>query len=90
MHEMPQSDCFPRFLRATRWNVADCIKKLETTLKWRREYGIYDTLTAESIKEHVRALRILMSQPLPHWTLNDVFFRYAVSERENPCFRLRC
>ena len=46
-----------RFLRATRWNAANCIKKLETTLKWRREYGIYDTLTVESIKEHVRTLR---------------------------------
>ena len=45
----------PRFLRATRWNAANCIKKLEATLKWRREYGIYDTLTAESIQEHVRA-----------------------------------
>jgi len=44
----------PRFLRATRWDVANCIKKLETALKWRREYGICDTLTAESIKEHVR------------------------------------
>ena len=46
---------FPRFLRASGWNAATCIKKLDTTLKWRRDYGIYDTLTAESIKEHVRA-----------------------------------
>jgi len=45
-------ECFLRFLRATGWNAANCIKKLEATLKWRREYGIYDTLTVESIKEH--------------------------------------
>jgi len=61
VHEMPQSDYPPRFLRATRWNAADCIKKLEATLKWRREYGIYDTLTAESIKEHVRTIRTYRS-----------------------------
>jgi len=47
-----------RFLRATKWNVTNCIKKLEAALKWRREYGIYDTLTLDSIKEHVGTLRI--------------------------------
>lgn len=45
-------ECFLRFLRATRWDTRSCIAKLEATLKWRREYGIYDTLTLDSIKEH--------------------------------------
>lgn len=45
-------ECFLRFLRATRWDARSCITKLEAALKWRREYGIYDTLTLESIKEH--------------------------------------
>lgn len=45
---------FSRFLRASKWNATTCIKKLEAALKWRREYGIYDTLTLESIKDHVR------------------------------------
>jgi len=45
-------ECFLRFLRASKWNAPDCITKLEAALKWRREYGIYDTLTLDSIKEH--------------------------------------
>jgi len=45
-------ECFLRFLRASRWNAANSIKKLEAALKWRREYGIYDSLTVDSIKEH--------------------------------------
>ena len=43
-----------RFPRASKWDTRNCITKLEATLKWRREYGIYDTLTLDSIKEHVR------------------------------------
>ena len=53
-HRPCSNRCPPRFLRATKWHFSDCIKKLEAALKWRREYGIYDTLTLESIKEHVR------------------------------------
>lgn len=58
-HIKSRSSCndltpFSRFLRASGWNATNCIKKLDATLKWRREYGIYDTLTAESVKEHVR------------------------------------
>jgi len=45
-------ECFLRYLRATWWDAVSCIKKLEAALKWRREFGVYDTLTAESVKEH--------------------------------------
>lgn len=33
-------ECFLRYLRATKWVVADCIKRIEGTLAWRREFGI--------------------------------------------------
>lgn len=43
-----------RYLRATKWISADvAIERLEGTLKWRREFGIYD-LTAEHIEPEVR------------------------------------
>lgn len=33
-------ECFLRYLRATKWSVDDCIKRIEGTLAWRREFGV--------------------------------------------------
>lgn len=33
-------ECFLRYLRATKWNVNDCKKRLESTIAWRREFGV--------------------------------------------------
>ncbi|EED22910.1 CRAL/TRIO domain protein [Talaromyces stipitatus ATCC 10500] len=41
-------ECLLRFLRATKWNVADAIKRIRSTLAWRRDY-ISDKLTADYI-----------------------------------------
>ncbi|KAG1883352.1 CRAL TRIO domain-containing protein [Suillus subluteus] len=43
-------ECLLRYLRATNWNADLAIKRLEGTLKWRREFGIYDKITAEYIE----------------------------------------
>lgn len=43
-------ECLLRFLRATNWNAGAAIKRLEETLKWRREFGIYDKITPEYIE----------------------------------------
>ncbi|KAH6913445.1 CRAL-TRIO domain-containing protein [Coprinopsis sp. MPI-PUGE-AT-0042] len=43
-------DCLLRYLRASKWNTHVAAQKLESTLKWRREYGLYDSLTASSIE----------------------------------------
>lgn len=44
------NDCMLRYLRATKWNSAKvAIERLEGTLKWRREFGVYD-LTAEHVE----------------------------------------
>ncbi|KAM5537177.1 hypothetical protein V8D89_009110 [Ganoderma adspersum] len=40
-----------RFLRAVKWASAHAaIKRLEATLKWRREYGLYDVITASHVE----------------------------------------
>ncbi|KAI0635576.1 CRAL/TRIO domain-containing protein [Trametes polyzona] len=40
-----------RFIRAIKWASAQAaIKRLEETLKWRREYGIYDLITASHVE----------------------------------------
>jgi len=40
------SECILRYLRATKWKTtAAAIQRLEATLKWRREYGLYDLVT---------------------------------------------
>lgn len=33
-------ECFLRYLRATKWKVADCKKRIEGTLVWRRTFGV--------------------------------------------------
>jgi hypothetical protein len=44
----------PRYLRAVKWVSSDeAIKRLEGTLKWRREFEIYE-MSADDIKEEVR------------------------------------
>jgi hypothetical protein len=35
-------ECLLRYLRATKWNANEAIEGLEGTLKWRREFGIYE------------------------------------------------
>lgn len=35
-------ECLLRYLRASKWGVAEAKKRLEGTLTWRREYGVYD------------------------------------------------
>lgn len=41
-------ECILRYLRATKWKPADAIRRLQSTLSWRREYGA-DTFTADYI-----------------------------------------
>ncbi|EIW83953.1 CRAL TRIO domain-containing protein [Coniophora puteana RWD-64-598 SS2] len=44
-------ECLLRYLRAVKWNSAEeAIQRLETTLKWRRDYGLYDTITPDSVQ----------------------------------------
>ncbi|KAG1839543.1 CRAL TRIO domain-containing protein [Suillus subalutaceus] len=47
-------ECLLRYLRATNWNADVAIERLEDTLKWRREFGIYDKITAKYIEPEVR------------------------------------
>ena len=43
-----------RFLRAVKWASAQAaIKRLEGTLKWRREFGVYDLITASHVEPEV-------------------------------------
>ncbi|KAH9994862.1 CRAL/TRIO domain-containing protein [Russula vinacea] len=45
------NDCMLRYLRATKWNSANvAIERLEGTLKWRREFGVYDDSMAELVE----------------------------------------
>ncbi|CAE7023452.1 hypothetical protein CFE70_003296 [Pyrenophora teres f. teres 0-1] len=43
-------ECLLRYLRATKWNVAQAAQRLRATLVWRREYGT-DRFTADYISE---------------------------------------
>ncbi|KAG8794555.1 hypothetical protein FRC17_008278, partial [Serendipita sp. 399] len=54
------SDCILRFLRATKWEVSEAIQRLETTLKWRRDYGLYTDLTAELVEPEATAGQLVI------------------------------
>ncbi|PWY66119.1 CRAL/TRIO domain-containing protein [Aspergillus heteromorphus CBS 117.55] len=41
-------ECLLRYLRATKWNVAESVARLQRTITWRREYGV-EKLTADFI-----------------------------------------
>ncbi|PCH42236.1 CRAL/TRIO domain-containing protein [Wolfiporia cocos MD-104 SS10] len=44
-------ECIHRYMRATKWAGAKAaIKRLEETLIWRREFGLYDLLTPEHVE----------------------------------------
>jgi hypothetical protein len=43
-------ECLLRYLRATKWNVPQAIKRIQDTLIWRREYGT-EGFTADYISE---------------------------------------
>lgn len=41
-------ECLLRYLRATTWNTTNALQRLQTTMVWRREYGV-DSFTADHI-----------------------------------------
>lgn len=41
------------YLRASKWKLGSAIQRLEGSLKWRREYGLYDKLTPEYVEPEV-------------------------------------
>ncbi|CAE6417774.1 unnamed protein product [Rhizoctonia solani] len=43
-------ECLLRYLRASKWVLATTITRLDDTLKWRREYGLYDVMTPEHVE----------------------------------------
>ncbi|KAG6842317.1 hypothetical protein C0991_010605 [Blastosporella zonata] len=44
-------ECLLRYLRAVKWkSAAAAILRLEATLKWRREYGLYDVVLASHVE----------------------------------------
>src|SRR6266850_6960497 len=76
-----------RYLRATKWVSANvAIERLEGTLKWRREYGVYD-LTADMVEPEVSEfsvsglLRFFTHFRFAHATYHTLFFLCGVWKR---------
>jgi len=46
-------DSLRRYLQASKWKTQVAIQRLESTLKWRRDYGLYDYLTSDLISIEV-------------------------------------
>lgn len=52
------------YLRASKWNQAMAVQRLEETLKWRRDFGLYDKLTAGHVEPEVRRFNHASGRPL--------------------------
>ncbi|KAJ7475911.1 CRAL/TRIO domain-containing protein [Mycena latifolia] len=72
-------ECILRYLRASKWKVDTAIHRLEETLKWRREYGIYDTVTAD----HVEPEAVTGKQILLGFDVNGRPGLYLLPSRQN-------
>jgi hypothetical protein len=42
-----------RFLRGSRWKALETIQRLEATLKWRRDFGLYSRVNADVVEKEV-------------------------------------
>ncbi|TFK40424.1 CRAL/TRIO domain-containing protein [Crucibulum laeve] len=43
-------ECLLRYLRASKWKTAAAIQRLEATLTWRRDFGLYDKVNAPHVE----------------------------------------
>lgn len=90
------SDCILRYLRATKWDPKESIIRLEGTLKWRREFGLYDRITSDYVKpEGVTGLAVALgydtssrpnvylfpSQQITEPTMRQVEYAFFVLEQ---------
>jgi hypothetical protein len=82
-------ECLLRYLRATKWNTANAIKRLQNTLSWRREYGA-DTFTAEYISPEMETGKTLQlgfdNDARPCLYLNPAKQNTKLSDRQNHSF----
>ncbi|KAF9000595.1 CRAL-TRIO domain-containing protein [Cyathus striatus] len=72
-------ECLLRFLRATKWKVTQAIRRLENTLKWRREFGIYDKVSTE----HVEPEAVTGKEVLFGYDMGGRPALYLVPSRQN-------
>ncbi|KAL0572209.1 Phosphatidylinositol transfer protein (PITP) [Marasmius crinis-equi] len=72
-------ECQLRYLRATKWKLSQAISRLEATLKWRREFGLYAHLTAA----HVEPESVTGKQVLFGYDVNGRPGWYMIPSRQN-------
>lgn len=65
-----------RYLRGTGWKPLETIQRLESTLKWRREFGLYTHLTADRVEREVRPF---LQYPFPTHVSNSLEYDQAKS-----------
>lgn len=78
-------ECILRYLRATKWNTQNAIKRLQATLSWRREYGA-DDFTSEYISpENETGKQFLLGFDIegrPCWYMNPSRQNTKMSDRQ--------
>ena len=76
-------ECFLRYLRASKWKVDNCIKRIKETLIWRRTFGIVN------IPGHTDETKLITPQlvEIENETGKNLIVGYDIDNR--PCLYLR-
>ncbi|KAF7770573.1 hypothetical protein Agabi119p4_6547 [Agaricus bisporus var. burnettii] len=72
-------ECILRFLRGSRWKALDTIQRLEATLKWRRDFGLYTRVNASLVEKEAVTGNLLL---LGHDTQGRPAF-YLIPNRQS-------
>lgn len=76
-------ECFLRYLRATKWNVAAAIKRIEETIIWRRTFGVVN------IEGHTDTLKLLTPDVVEAENLTGKNLILGFDMDNRPCMYLR-
>jgi len=78
-------DSLRRYLQASKWKTQVAIQRLESTLKWRRDYGLYDYLTSDLISIEVCQISFFSLD-----SYDTIRSNYAEGrDRKTRCVRIR-
>lgn len=76
-------ECFLRYLRATKWNVAHAIKRIEETIVWRRTFGVVN------IEGHTDPLKLLTPEVVEEENVTGKNLILGFDVENRPCMYLR-
>lgn len=76
-------ECFLRYLRATKWNLPQAIKRIEETMIWRRSFGLV------KIPGHIEESALISASTVEHENESGKNLILGYDNDNRPCLYLR-